>query len=805
MNQVDHDPDLPDLELFDGIDLEGDDLDKVSGKGMDFLSRMADVDAFAHVLREKRREAINGRKQSGIEEIWQEDENHYEGIDAYNPAHGQSKGRTTSDVPSALPRKVKGRSYAFANITRPYTDAAAARVTDMLLPTDDRNWAIRPTPKPSLVKGKDDNTVVHGDDGKPMMRPAQPGEAPAAPAKPPGMLSKIAGAARNLMGGGQPPPEAAAQEPAEQVPVTVADMARQAIERAKESAGQAQVCIDDWLVECQYHAEVRKVIESAALLGVGILKGPHPVYTTARVAHQVEGKWKLQIKQKLSPSSVYISPWNFYPDPNCGEDIKKGSYTWEFDNITSHALSELKSDPDYIKEMIDICLEEGPIRANDGHRERKEGEPQTAEELYEIWYFNGMVSKKEMVAGGIECDESMKDSDMQPCIVTMVNDRIVKIARSPLDAGEFPYDVMVWQKKNGHWAGIGVPRQMRTCQKGLNGAVRSMQDNMALSAGPQIVVDRSKVDPANGKWEFTPRKFWWTKPQVDGTFDARLAFQVVNVDCRQPELLANIQYWTKAAEDVTGLPMLIQGQQGAAPETVGGMTMLNNNATSVLRRIARTFDNRITEPHITRYYEWLLIHGPEEAKGDYQIDARGSSALVERDIQNQQMMQLLGTAMNPAYGLDAEKVMTEVLKGMRLDPKSLQMDEEKKQAMANQPPPEDPRVTAAKIMAESRGAMHTATLQSDAQENELDRAIKKMEIEIDGQIAAAGLTTQQQLVLNKIKADLSGLTMKLNVQQQLSANARGADIYKHKNPSPQALTPPTEPAGRAKAGESFAQ
>jgi hypothetical protein len=70
-------------------------------------------------------------------------------------------------------------------------------------------------------------------------------------------------------------------------------------------------------------------------------------------------------------------------------------------------------------------------------------------------------------------------------------------------------------------------------------------------------------------------------------------------------------------EDSTGLPMLLQGQLGKAPDTVGGMTMLNNNASAVLRRLARTFDDCVTEPHIRRYYAWLLQYGEDDEKGDF--------------------------------------------------------------------------------------------------------------------------------------------------------------------------------------------
>ncbi len=64
---------------------------------------------------------------------------------------------------------------------------------------------------------------------------------------------------------------------------------------------------------------------------------------------------------------------------------------------------------------------------------------------------------------------------------------------SPLDSGEFPYDVMVWQATPNSWAGAGVSRQMRECQKGANAAVRNLMDNAGLSSGPQVIVNRNKA------------------------------------------------------------------------------------------------------------------------------------------------------------------------------------------------------------------------------------------------------------------------------------------------------------------------
>lgn len=110
-------------------------------------------DQFLQTLLAKRKEAIAGRAASGIEIEWQEDEEFYQGIDDANRAF-QSAGRMSqpkrwATTGSTARDKGPTRSVVFLNITRPYVDAASARVADMLLPTDDRAWEIKQRQSPS--------------------------------------------------------------------------------------------------------------------------------------------------------------------------------------------------------------------------------------------------------------------------------------------------------------------------------------------------------------------------------------------------------------------------------------------------------------------------------------------------------------------------------------------------------------------------------------------------------------------------------------------------------------------------------
>ena len=92
--------------------------------------KVAKIEAFGTALARKRTDAVDGRKSSGIEEEWWESEEQYQGIDDAN--RGESQGMLKpSTVGGSFVGKADRkdvRSTVFLNITRPYVDAAAAKV-----------------------------------------------------------------------------------------------------------------------------------------------------------------------------------------------------------------------------------------------------------------------------------------------------------------------------------------------------------------------------------------------------------------------------------------------------------------------------------------------------------------------------------------------------------------------------------------------------------------------------------------------------------------------------------------------------
>ncbi len=741
------------------------------------------------------------RESSGIEAEWQAAEDAYHGIDAANRADKAASVKPAStDGASAtvVPRRSGIRSTVLLNITRPYVDSGAARVGDMLLPVDDKPWELKPQPIPTSGSGNQSTTP--DDPGAGILGSATGQVSPESSQMPTGMSPTQPPGAPQLQNlvPGRP------QEPGQPVQVEAVDTTNDAARSAAEAASK---WIDDALVECQWAGEMRKVIDDAARIGTGVLKGPYPAWRKTRIMKRDATGVTLIEDKRLVPESRAISPWNCYPDPACGNDIRNGSYMWERDYLSVRTLKDMIGLPGYLDSQIAKVLKIGPGGKKGNRSQDFVGE----EEMFEVWYFTGSINRDDMECAGIDVTGIPEDASAS-CMIAIVEDEIVQAAISPCDFG-LPYDFLPWQRKQNLPYGTGIATQMETSQRMLTAALRAMMDNAGLSAGVIWVANRSVLSPADGTWEMTPMKGFYTNDNgaVD---DVRHAFEFFKVPSVQNELEAIVQMAMKSAEDATGLPQMLQGQLNEySPDTVGGMRMLNNNAGAVLRRLARLSDDMVTEPHITRYYEWMLENADDDSiKGDYQVYARGATALVEADLQNQFMLQLGQYVNDPDFQISKKKWMREVLKGQRIDPSLLEMDDQEKQELANRQPPPPPQIEVAKINAQSREAiaktnaemvMHriqvdtdrdTAYVQAQSNRDQIMAQAKDKELQIRYEIALLDYANREKISLDKVKADLAKQAMQIHsVERLASMEAPAKDMPK----------PPVEPPGKAAPGHSY--
>lgn len=711
------------------------------------------LQAFGANLASQRDEWIRARYSTGTDKRWLEDVDQYHARDNINRAASQMMTSVEQGYPVTTQGATPHRSTVYIGLTRQKTNAAEARLADILLPTDDRNWGIQPSPLPIMFgMDKSENPAVDPRTGQPMVdRNGQP------------LLEK--------------------------------DMVRAIREMADQRAKAMQTEIDDQLMECDYNSEVRKMIHDAAMLGTGVLKGP---VVTNRVRKawqpQVDAQGEqvqvIEIVEEITPASFRVDPRNVWPDPGCGEDIHTGKGIYERDMMTAKQVRELAKQPGYMKEQLRKVLEEGPKQSATMVEITDEQKREQYRNLYEVWTYWGEVNHEDLECAGVNVGEKDELRSVSGCVV-FVNNTVVKAFLNPLETGDIPYDFYPWEKASGSVWGFGIPYLMRAQQKVLNAAWRQMMDNAGVSSGPQIVVKPGVIQPADKQWQLSSRKIWYATDDID---DVRKAFTAFEFNSHQEELAAIIEMASRLADEETGMPMMLQGEKGTAPDTVGGMQMLMNNSNVVLRRLVKQFDDYVTKPHIRRYYDYNMMYSErEDIKGDFNIDARGTSALLIRDIQNQAFLNLLAAGGNPVYGplLNQKKLFEKALQAQHIDPAEIMKTDEQIQAeqqqAAQQPGAQDPALAIAQMriqgeqakiqakaqvdtqLAGMKAEAEYARLQQQQQAQQVEMSMKLQELQMEREIEMLKLAQTKELTLEEIKAKLADTAIKERGKKELFA------------------------------------
>lgn len=615
------------------------------------------------------------------------------------------------------------RSTVVVNVTRSKADSGIARVSNMLFPTDDRNWDIQPTPVPELAQ---------------MLQNKQP----------------LQMAGQDVM-----KPAAEGQEPQ---PMTEADLAVAEMEDAQDRANRMRKEIDDQLEECKYAIEARKSIRDAGILGTGILKGPMQIGKVRKAWVPHRGKdgqviHALKIQEVVKPYIYRVSPWNFFPDMSVS-DIRDAEKTFELHYKTAQQMREYLRTPGFMKTQVKKVLEMGPgvskIRDNSIYMAQMRAIAGLANSLmddnrYQVAEYHGPVSKHilEMMGMDVDPDECLEEYQ---AFVWFCGGVVIKFALHHLDSEDKLYSIVNWIKDDASVFGYGIPFSLRTPQRVITAAWRMVLDNAGLSSGPQIVINREAVTPADGSWELSNRKIWYVD---DEEIDIRQAFATFNIDSHQQELM-NIYYEGKRlADEESSLPMIAQGMAGTTGRTASGMNMAMNAANTTPMQFVRNFDDDITIPILGRTYDWNMQFNPkEDIKGDYEIRALGSSALLVKDMQSQGLLAIMQYTGHPTFGplIKGAKLLRMAVSSMKINPDdvvkddvTIKKEEDDARAAAEQAGPQITPDVQAKIDAQ----LQIAQLNSDDKEKALQAKLIQVQTEADkllAQLASNEQITQEQ-------------------------------------------------------------
>lgn len=629
----------------------------------------------------QRDEWVSYRASSGVEERWTTAQALYLGEQSEKIDDGFVDALKNGSSTRKRGNQ-QNRSRVVINIVRPKVDQAVARMCEILLPVDDKNWGIRPTPVPSSVeKMLGNHTETVGPDGQPT-----------------GM--------------------------------TADQEAQELMKSSKKRAEAMEREIDDVLTECNYNGQQRKQIEEGVRLGTGLLMGPFPQHSTKRNWIPTEdGLMKLQLGDSIKASSMFVSCWDIWFDPACGSDHQRGQGFYHKRLVTKKELRDLVGLPGYDEEAIKEVLKSKPTRLKTVRG--KVEKTSCNETSYEMWVYYGLVEPDDMAM----LSECMGDplENVVNGVIVMVGDTVVGAIESWVADGSLPIDCWCWRGAEDSPNGYGLPDEMVHQQRVVNASWRQVMDDAKMSVGGQFVIKKTMVTPQDGSYEMYPGKVWLASSELE---DVRAAMQSFEFTNHSQQLLLIATSAMQFADQETSMPQIMGGERGSAPETVGGMVMLYNNANTVLRMRVKLFDDCVTRPHLRRHFDWQMTTNPKtDIKGDMDVDARGSTALLEKDIQNQATLNLANVTSNPRYQafIDPKEELKVVLKAFKINPEDIMLTEAQiEQNMQNQQQaPPDPRIQAAQLQLEGKKMdieLRTAQMQSDGQLAQQEATVKREQI-----------------------------------------------------------------------------
>jgi hypothetical protein len=419
--------------------------------------------------------------------------------------------------------------------------------------------------------------------------------------------------------------------------------------KAIEEAQEAQRKLDDILEQGNFYRALSDFLVDLPIYKHACIKGP-----TTRVTTTL--KW-----QKNKPITKHdarffwdrVSPWDLWFTP--GATTITNTDVFERQRLSVQDLYGMLGLPGYrdedIREIISAYEANGYkewIQLFDYERAYMEGRNNILDDTYiNAIEFHGFVLGRYLQAFNIEG----ADDPEKPYMITawMVDKRIFKVMMNPSPRLRVPYYVTSFDKTPGSITGNGIPALANDITDVMNATLRSLVNNISISSGPQVVLDRELIGPSQDD-SLYPWKRW--SYISDPANPNRKPVDFFQPQSNAQELLGVFDKFSTMLDDVSTIPRYLTGggATGGAGRTASGLSMLINNANKTLQNVADNIDNDIFMPLLTQLYDYLMLTDDTGMlRGDENIVVSGvrQASKQEQDLVRQ--LEFLQLINNPTY------------------------------------------------------------------------------------------------------------------------------------------------------------
>lgn len=570
----------------------------------------------------------------------------------------QFQGQYEADVLARL-NETGARSKVFVGLTRTKVMAAYSRIIDLLFQHGDLFFAIEPTPIPQISPIK-------------------------------AMQMREMAMQQVVMASGMDP--ALNQDLiAQRMQELESEFVDAEKKIAREAAELMTEMIDDQLAENKAEMKLKEAILESCIFGSGAVKaGTVRIDRTQSYSQVIDPQtgqqgFALAQIEKPMPEVEAVSIFDLYPDPYCTTlDDCEGIFRRHV--LTRKQFRDLADLPGFDEDEIKYLLKtnrKGNHVEEEHERDRRRiaGIHDHAEshrfQLLEYW---GTVDGYDLQDHNIELPEDADLSDAYSCCVWICGTSVVKVMLNPIAGYKIPYHIFPYERSPHQFWGTGVPRMMRDSQTTMNAATRIWLDNLALSSGPMMEVNTDLLAAGEDPTDIHPWRVW-LREGGDGSMPAVRWYQPV---ANANGLNQIVELFRRFADETTSLPSYTHGEQSRSlNKTATGMSMLMGAANVALKSTIKNIDDFLLEPMIEALFHYNMEFGDnEKAKGDLKVVSRASTALIQKEVQSQRLLQFLSLVSTPMdlQVVDRTQLLRDIAHSMDIDPNEIIKSEERIQA-----------------------------------------------------------------------------------------------------------------------------
>ena len=460
---------------------------------------------------------------------------------------------------------------------------------------------------------------------------------------------------------------------------------------ADDAAEKMTRIIQDQLQDVNAEQKLKNSIMEACIFGSGAVKaGTVRIDRKKSYSKQLDPQTGqqayalVQIEQP-APELETVSIFDLYPDPYCTSlDDCDGLFRRHV--LTRSQFRELGNLPGFDSDMVRYVLKHNKKGNHDeeNHERTRRSiagiNEHSESNRYEVLEYWGNIDGHQLEENGFEFEEGADLYEDYSVCVWICGDKVLKVMLNPVAGYKIPYMIFPYENSPHSFWGTGVPKMMRDSQTTMNAATRIWIDNLALSSGPLVEVNTDLLADGEDPTEIYPWRVF-LRSGGDGAAPAVRYYQPV---ANANGLNQIVELFRRFADETTSLPSYTHGEQTRSlNKTATGISMLMGAANVALKSTIKNIDDFLLEPMVEALFHFNMEFGTdEEAKGDLKIVPRGSTALIQKEVQSQRLLQFLSLVSNPmdAALVDRPQLLRDIAQSMDIDPDEILKSMEQLQA-----------------------------------------------------------------------------------------------------------------------------